>query len=39
MMVQTRPDQEKQQQIQPKLSTIFKEKVAEVPQAFGIFCQ
>ena len=37
MMVQTRQDQEKQQQLQPKLSTIFKEKVAEVPQAFGSF--
>ena len=37
MMVQTRLDQEKQQQIQPKISTIFKEKVAEVPQAFGSF--
>jgi hypothetical protein len=37
MMVQTRPDQEKQQQIQPKPSTVFKEKVAEVPQAFGSF--
>jgi hypothetical protein len=37
MMVQTRHDQEKQQQLQPKLSTIFKEKVAEVPQAFGSF--
>ncbi len=37
MMIQTRRDQEKQQQIQPKLSTIFKEKVVEVPQTFGSF--
>jgi hypothetical protein len=37
MMVQTRRDQEKQQQIQPKISTIFKEKVVDIPQAFGSF--
>jgi hypothetical protein len=38
MMVQTKLDKEKQQQqIQPKLSTIFKEKVAEIPQSFGSF--
>jgi hypothetical protein len=30
-------DREKQQQIQLKLSTIFKEKVADVPQSFGSF--
>jgi hypothetical protein len=26
-----------QQQIQPKISTIFKEKVVDIPQAFGSF--
>src|SRR5919109_4919211 len=35
LKVQTRLDREKQQQIQLKLSTIFKEKVADVPQSFG----
>ena len=38
MLVQKREGQEKrQQQIQPKLSTIFKEKVVDIPQAFGSF--
>jgi hypothetical protein len=38
MLIQKRPDQEKQQQqIQPKLSTIFKEKVVDIPQVFGSF--
>src|SRR5437870_4417282 len=39
MLVQKRWDQEhhKQQQIQPKLSAIFKEKVVDIPQAFGAF--
>ena len=37
MLVQTRLDREKQQQIQLKLSTIFKEKVADFPQSFGSF--
>jgi hypothetical protein len=37
MMVQTRRDLEKQQQIQPKFRTIFKEKVVDIPQAFGSF--
>jgi hypothetical protein len=39
MLVQKTGDQEvwKQQQIQPKLSTIFKEKVVDIPQAFGSF--
>jgi hypothetical protein len=30
-------NQQQQQQIQPKLSTIFKEKVIHIPQAFGSF--
>lgn len=36
-MGQTRLNREQQQQIQLKLSTIFKEKVADVPQSFGSF--
>ena len=43
MLVQKRWDQEngekkeQQQQILPKLSTIFKEKVVDIPQVFGSF--
>jgi hypothetical protein len=36
MLVQKRGEQ-MQQQIQPKISTIFKEKVVDIPQAFGSF--
>ena len=39
ILVQKRWDQRhtKQQHIQPKLSTIFKQKILDIPQAFGSF--
>src|SRR5437879_5476715 len=37
MFVQNQEKEMKQQQIQPKISTIFKEKVVDIPQAFGSF--
>jgi hypothetical protein len=34
MMLQ-KPEQKKQQQLQAKLSTIFKQKISDIPQAYG----